>query len=142
MKSITLIAEDRVGLLPDISYILGKAGIGIESLSVDVVGKNVIIALTVKDPRRALEILQGSGYRAVDLDSIVIKLPNKPGELNRIADTLSNEGVDIENLSTLSLDNNSGVFALRVNKPRKAVRLLSNFLINKDGIGSNASCIF
>ena len=76
MKSVTVVAEDRVGLLADISYILGKSSINIDALSVDVVGKKAIIALTVKDPKHAGSVLEKNGFGIAEMDSIVIKLPN------------------------------------------------------------------
>ncbi len=132
MKSVTVVAEDRVGLLADISYILGKSNINIDALSVDVVGKKAIIALTVRDPKHAGSVLEKNGFSTTELDSIVIKLPNKPGEINRIADRLNEEKVSIENMHILSTDMNGGVFALNVDKPRKAVRLLNEFVISPE----------
>lgn len=135
MKSITVVAEDRVGLLADISYILGKSSINIEALSVDVVGKKAIIALIVRDPKNAAGVLGKNGFKTTEIDSIVIKLPNSPGEINRIADRLSDEKITIENMHVLSSDMNGGVFALNVDKPRKAVRLLNEFVINPESEG-------
>lgn len=137
MKCVTIVSEDRIGLLADISYVLGKAGVNIESLSVDVVGKNAIVALSVKDPNRALGMLQKSGYNAAELDSIVIKIPNKPGEMTKIANMLSDEGVNVENMHTLSIDNNHGVFSLAVDKPRKATKLLGGILLHSEDNGGS-----
>jgi len=52
IKQITVVAEDKVGLLADISYILGKAKINIESLSVEVQGNKCLIDISVKDEAR------------------------------------------------------------------------------------------
>ena len=49
MKSLTIVADDRVGLLSDISYVLGKSKINIESISVDVIGNKAVIVLTIKN---------------------------------------------------------------------------------------------
>lgn len=132
MKSITIVSEDRIGLLADISYILGKAGVNIEALSVDVIGKDAIVALTVKDPSHASDILHRNGYTAAEIDAIVVKLPNKPGEMTRLADMLANEGVNVENMHTLSADSNTGIFSLIVDKPRKATKLLGEVLLHKE----------
>ena len=137
MKNITIVAEDRIGLLADISYILGKAGINIEALSVDVVGKKAIVALTVKDARYASDMLLKSGYNAAELDSIVVKIPNQPSEMSKIATLLSNEGINIENMHNLTVDANYGIVSLVVDKPRKARRLLGEHLIHKEGNGGN-----
>lgn len=132
MKSITVVADDRIGLLADISYILSKSNVNIEALSVDVVGKKAVIAFIVKDPLRASEVLSKNGFRIAEMNSIVIKLPNKPDEITKIADRLSDQDVHIENVNILTSDNNGGVFAINVDKPRKAVKLLNDFLISPE----------
>jgi len=48
MKDITIIAPDKVGLLADISYILGKARVNIESIAVTSVGGKAVITVLVK----------------------------------------------------------------------------------------------
>ena len=133
MKSVTIVTEDRVGLLADISYVLGKSSVNIDALNVEVVGKKAIITLMVRDCKKAAEILEKNGYSTADLDSIIIKLSNKIGEINRIADKLSEEKVSIQNLHVISSDMNDGVFAISVDKPRKAVKLLNEFVMTPDG---------
>lgn len=129
MKSITIVAEDRIGLLADISYILGKCNVNIEALGVDVVGEKAIVALTVQDARKTSDILTRNGFAITQSEALVVKLPNKPGALNQLTMRLAEEKVSVENIHLLSSDNESGVFALLVNKPRKAVRMLSQCLI-------------
>ena len=137
MKSITVVAEDRVGLLADISYVLGKSNIAIESLEVDVVGSKTIIALMVKDFKKASGILVSNGFHVTEHDALVVKLPNHAGEINRLADMLAGGQVKIQNMHMLSNDNEHGVFAVFVDKPRKAMRLLSRSIMNS-GIGKSA----
>ena len=61
MKQMTLIAKDEVGVLADISYILGKARINIESITVASVEAKAIITMFVKDEKRAKELLRANG---------------------------------------------------------------------------------
>ena len=130
MRNITVVAEDRVGLLADISYILGKSNINIEALTVDIVGKKAVIALTVKDYKKATTVLESNGFRITEFESLVIKLPNRPEEISRITERLAGEKVSIENMHVLGNDSMTGIFALNVDKPRKAVRLLGDVLLN------------
>lgn len=131
MKSLTIVSDDRSGLLADISYILGKENINIDALSVEVVGKKALIALSVKNYQRALDVLQKNGYKSTETDAIVVKLSNMPGGINKIAEILLDENINIENMYMLSSDNNESVFALIVDKPRKASRVLHDFLLHR-----------
>jgi hypothetical protein len=131
MKSVTVIAEDRVGLMADISYVLGKSGVNIESLNIEVVGAKAVISLLVRDPKKAKTILESNGYNTAALDAIVIKVSNHLSDLSKVTEKLTRARVNIDDLSTISTSTSEGVFALRVDKPRKAAKLLGqNVLLN------------
>ncbi len=131
MRSVTVVAEDRVGLMADISYILAKSHISIQSLHVDVVGEKAIIAMSVRDPKYTKDILQKNGFSILN-EPVVVKLPNVPGELDRLANRLNHEKVVIEEVHVVSTDVQKGIFALQVDKPRKAVRLLTEVMVRPD----------
>lgn len=132
MKTITIMADDRVGLLADISYLLGKNKINIDSISVDVVAKKAVITITLKDNSKAKTVLEGSGYKIAETNSVVVKLSDKPGELSKITSSLATEGVNIQNVHMVSKDGVNTILALTVDKPKKAVKLLDQYLLNKE----------
>lgn len=132
MKPITIVENDRVGLLADISYILGKNKINIETISVNVVGGKAVIVLTTSNPKKAVEVLSQNGYKNLDEDYLVVKLEDKPGELSRITSIVSSAGVNIMNVHLLGRDGKSTIVALKVDKDRKARELLKDFLAEND----------
>jgi len=132
MKTITIVADDRVGLLADVSYILGKAKINIDAIGVDVVGGKALITLTIKKSDEAQRILTQNGYKVTDSNVIVVKLEDRPGELNKITSKLADEKINIQNVHMLSRDGKSTVLALVVDNPRRASRLLQSFMINPE----------
>ncbi len=127
MKSVTIVSDDRVGLLADISYILGKSSINIDGLSVDVVGGKAVISMEVKDPKRASDVLQCNGFKTTSLDSIIIKIANDAVE--EITDMLEGEKVQVMELNPLSSDAEDSIYAISVDKPRKATKMLSAFIL-------------
>ncbi len=132
MKSITIVADDKVGLLADISYILGKAKVNIDALSVDVVAQKAVVMLTVPDSDKARQVLEASGYKVTEANMVVVKLPDQPGELSRITAALAKQGINIENVQTLSRDGKATVLGVLVDKPKKANEILKPYLLNKD----------
>jgi len=128
MKQIVIIAEDRVGLLADVSYLLGKAKINIESISVEVVGNKAVIRMVVKDEKRATEVLTKNGYKVVTSDALVIKLKDEPGELSKVAKSLASNQINIENINLLTKSKEYALIALRVDKMKKAEKLLKDYL--------------
>jgi len=132
MKPITIVSDDKVGLLADISYILGKAKVNIESINVDVVGGKAVISLILSDDAKGKTVLEASGYTVNELNSIVLKLKDQPGELSKITNMLSKDGINIQNVHMLSRDGTSTIITLLVDKPKRAVSILKEYLIVKE----------
>jgi len=132
MKSITIVADDKVGLLADISYILGKAKVNIDSLTVDVVAHKAVVVLSVMDSEKGRSVLEASGYKVTEANMVVVKLPDQPGALSDITGVLAKQHVNIANVLTLSRDGKETVLAISVDKPKKAQELLKQYLLNKD----------
>ncbi|MFH1521117.1 MAG: ACT domain-containing protein [Candidatus Micrarchaeota archaeon] len=127
MKSVTVVSDDKVGLLADISYILGKSNVNIDGLFVDVIGGKAVISIEVKDPKKASEILSLNGFSLTAPDAIVVKVSNN--SMEKLTEMLEVEDITVTGLSMLSSDRSDGVFAINVDKPRKAHRMLSPFLL-------------
>jgi len=133
MKPITIVVDDRIGLLADISYILGKAKINIEGVSVSVVGGKAIIVLTVIDAEKTESVLTKNGYKVMESDVLVAKLADKPGELGTITKKLAENSININNVHIISRDGKNTLLALIVDKPKKARELLKDILVEETG---------
>jgi hypothetical protein len=134
MKAITIVANDKVGLLADISYVLAKAKINIESINVNVTSGKAIITLSLSDAAKGKEVLESAGFKTEEANAVIVKLDDKPGELNRVTTMLSKEGINIENVHMLSKDGKNTILSLRVDNPRKAAMLLKDNLITKESV--------
>ena len=134
MKALTIVANDKVGLLADISYILAKAKINIDSINVDVVSGKAIISLVLSDAEKGKEVLEASGFKIEELSAVIVKLEDKPGELNRVTTMLSKEGINIKTVHMLSKDGKNTVLSLIVDDPKKAAGLLKENLITKESV--------
>ena len=132
MKTITIVADDKVGLLADISYVLAKSKINIESVNVEVVGGKAIIAVGVHDVVRGKSVVEAAGYKVEEPNTIVIKIKDEPGEFERITQMVQKEGTRIMGSKTLSSDGKVAVMSLTVDKPKKAVSVLSSYLITNE----------
>lgn len=129
MKAITIVAEDKVGLLADISYILAKSKINIETVNVDVIDTKAIISLGVNDTDRAKQVVEAAGYKVENPDAIVIKIPDKPDEVDKVTKMLTSEGVEVKEVKMLAKDKKFTALAVVADKPRKAALILQSHLI-------------
>jgi len=126
MKTITIVEQDRVGLLMDISYILGKERINIESISANAIGGKAIITLTVRDGNEAKKILVKNGFHIIEEDMLMVSLRDRPGELATLAKLMKDNGINLVNLYMVSKDAKNTIVAIKPDKPKKARELLKS----------------
>ncbi|VVB98332.1 ACT domain protein [uncultured archaeon] len=125
MKPITVITNDRVGLISDISYVLGKARINIEALDATVVGKKIVITVIVKNYEKAKEELEKNGYpTTLDKDYCVVKILDAPGSMAKMTELLKKARINILQLHQISSDGTYALVALKTNKPRPTREIL------------------
>jgi hypothetical protein len=129
MKTITIVADDKVGLLADISYILAKTKINIESVNVDVVAGKAIITIGIHDPVKSKVAVEAAGYKVEDPNTIVIKIKDEPGEFDRVKAVVAKEGVKIEKSNLLSNDGKIAVMSVTVDKPKRANVVLGPYMV-------------
>jgi hypothetical protein len=129
MKTITVVADDKVGLLADISYVLAKSKINIESVNVDVVAGKAIITIGIHDPVKGKGVVEAAGYKVEDPNTIVIKVRDAPGEFERVKEIVAKEGVRMEKSHILSNDGKIAVISVTVDKPKRANTVLGPYMI-------------
>jgi len=132
MKSITIIENDRVGLLADISYILGKARINIESISVDVIGNKALVRLIVKDAKETKDVLEMNKFHVSEENATILKLPDQPGELSRITSLLAKDKIDIKNVHIISRNGKETILSIVTDKPKKTEVILKDILASHE----------
>ena len=128
MKTVTIVSDDRVGLLADVSYVLGKSNINIDALCVEVINGKAIIAMGVQNPKKTSSVLQGNGFKTTGENAIVIKVANKA--VDDIRELLEQEKVMIKNFDSISSNATDAIYVLEVDKPRKASRMLGSFILS------------
>jgi hypothetical protein len=127
MRSVTIVSDDRVGLLADVSYILGKSNINIDALFVDVVGGKAIISLEVKDPKKAVDVLARNGFLTTNPEALIVKAGSNAQGM--ITEMLEGERIKVTEFSVLTSDTSGGIYAIHVDKPRKASRMLGELML-------------
>ncbi len=99
MEEITIIGENRVGLLAQIAETLGRAGVNIESISAHGQEDKAIIKLITNDVNSAIKRLSSLPTIEIKRSPIlVVELINRPGELGKITRKLANRGINLESV--------------------------------------------
>jgi len=122
---LAVFLSNRPGALARVCDALAKAEINIHALATSDTVDHSVVRMVVSDPTKALMLLGEAGVLALENDVLLIQSDNQPGILARIADRLSNAGVNIEyTYMAATLDADKGLMILRPNDVEKALAAL------------------
>ncbi len=131
MKPITLLADDRPGVIAHISQLLGNANINIDCIDADAANLKGVITLEVDQYDQALELLTQAGYRAISDDTIVIAVEDKPGALARIAARLEESSINIQSIHILNRQQEQVLISLVTDNNKETEKILANVIVSK-----------
>lgn len=126
LNRIIVMAQDEVGVIANISQVLAAEGINLESINAQVVGEEAAIILTADRYDRALYVLNQAGFKAVSDDALVLRLPDEPGALAKVAGDLKDAGVNIESMHILSRQGGYAMIALKADNRTDAVAAIGS----------------
>jgi len=113
---ISVITENRTGILAEIADAMGSANINIDAIEGEGLGEVGIIRILTNDPKKASEILQKRNFKIVESKVFEISIPNKPGQLKKISDVLAKKKINIEFIyQQISEDRGSAKVIIKVN---------------------------
>lgn len=131
MKLLTVIAEDRPGLLADVTAQLEQAGIDILDLDGEAVGGTAVLTLRADPYREAFHSLSRAGFRVVGHDHLLVRLDKHPGALAELSRQLADAHIDIRGMHIISRDAATGIVALETGEPARARALLADRLVRE-----------
>ena len=130
MKRIIVISHDRPGLLADLTEKLTQNNINIESINAMEDADNVLISLIVDQYDKTLDLLRNSEFQAVPDEVLLIRIEDKPGELAKVARTLSDNRVDIRGMTHVQHGEGSAVVAIASSDNEKAREVLAGLVLD------------
>jgi len=102
MQEITIITSNKVGVLAEICELLGGSGVNIEGISGQGMADKGLIRVVTGDTATATKLLTKNGFPHTVGDVFIIEMPDRPGELAKIARKVAKAGVNVESIYILS----------------------------------------
>ncbi len=125
VREIVIEGVDRIGVVADISRLLGDMGINLSAVTATVAGESVCIRLITSSQSYARDALRDAGYSVRERDVIAMELPHHPGFLCRITEALARREVTIQELyATVPEDGNTGLVVFSCSNNLHALQLL------------------
>ncbi len=131
MNRIIVMATNELGVIADITAVLAREGINLESINTEgAAGEPGTVILTVDNYDHALYVLNQAGFKAVsDDDTLVIRLRDEPGALAGVADNLKGAGVNIQSMHILNRQDGYAMIALTTDDHARAVAAIGSEVI-------------
>lgn len=96
LKQLTFVVPNRVGLLSELTTFLANGKINIEALCAYGRGPEGIFMIVTDNNAKAKKILNQMGAEVKTEEVIAVELPNRPGQLQKVARKVSEADVDIQ----------------------------------------------
>jgi hypothetical protein len=124
-KELLIETENRVGLIADISRLLGDMGINFNAISVEAANSGAVLHLISNSQLYARDALRDAGFQVAEREVVILELPNRPGELCRVTAALARKDIDIEELYASAPDDSAkALVVLTCSNNGKAVLML------------------
>lgn len=131
MKQITIVAQNRPGIVAEVSEALAEANININSLVADGHAQHGVIVLTVDRYDDALLALSRlSDIKALTEDVILVRLDDKPGALAQIAKRFKNANINLRSIRIISREKQQSLAAICTDRSEEAMKLVADILIS------------
>ena len=124
MNRIIVMVKDDIGVIAGITRVLAEAGVNLRSLNTEYTDDTGLVIITADDTDEALRVLTDAGYRAVIDDVLVIRLPDEPGALAKVAEKFRHAGVNIQSLHILDRHAGYATVALAADDRAQAEKLI------------------
>ena len=124
-KQLTVFIENRAGRLSDVLGALKNGGVNIISLSLADTTEFGLLRLIVDNAPLGKEKLTECGFSSLLSDVCIIKIPHKVGSLQKLLETIDENGVNIEYMYGLSVDSDKAYVVLKASNTELIDKILA-----------------
>ncbi|HPL63734.1 MAG: ACT domain-containing protein [Syntrophales bacterium] len=125
-EQISIFMENRPGALEQATRVLKDAGINIRALSLADTSDFGILRLIVNDVEKAKEVLKASGFTVRRTEVVAVEVPDRPGGLHSILESLSKENVNVEYMyAYVERSGENAIIIFRFDQTDAAIRILT-----------------
>ena len=125
-RRIIVIVPNEAGALAQVTEALGEAKINIEAIDGRLAGELGVVSLSTSDDDAALLALLDANLRAVTSDSIIFRLPDRPGALANVARLFGDHQVNVRTIHIVHRLAGQAVVAVTTDDDNRARSLLDS----------------
>jgi len=96
VEQISIFLENKSGRLAEVTSVLSEAEINIRALYLADTADFGILRLIVNETEKARQALKENGFTVEKTRVVAIEVPDRPGGLSSILNTIRDEGINVE----------------------------------------------
>jgi hypothetical protein len=125
VEQISIFLENKSGRLAEVMGVLYEAGINIRALYLADTADFGILRLIVNDTEKACKALKENGFTVEKTKVIAIEVPDKPGGLSIILNTIKDEGINVEYMyAFVEKSGENAIVIFRFDELEKSIEVL------------------
>jgi hypothetical protein len=124
-KLLSFSTGDRTGLLSDVTTRLACAKVNISAICAYAMDDSAYFDMTTESNSKARKALAGLGLKIEEEDVVAVEMPNKAGELQKVAKKLADAGINITYMYGTTSSGRASTCLFSTSDNAKAVRLIN-----------------
>jgi hypothetical protein len=124
-KLLSFDMDDRPGLLSEVTTLLAKAKVNITAICAYAWDDTAYFDMTTENNAKAKKALAALGVDMEEEDIIAAEMPNKTGELQKVAKVISDAGINIEYMYGTTSTGRTSICLFSTSDDKKAIRLIN-----------------
>jgi hypothetical protein len=125
VKEISFTMPNRVGLLSEVTTAIAKAKVNITAICAYAMENNATFMLTTDSNAKAKKTLAPLGVAIEERNVVEVEVPNKPGELQKVAKKIADGGIDIEYMYATAGKGKTAICVFKMVDNEKAVKIIN-----------------
>lgn len=124
-KQLTFYKANKVGLLAQISAVLAAADVNITGLCAYQMNKRAFFMMITDNNAKAKRALKKIKTTAKEEPVIIVEMPNKVGEIEKVSAMMSEAGIDIQYMYGTAGSKRSTFCVVKTDKDAKAIKVIN-----------------
>jgi hypothetical protein len=124
-KQLTFYKANKVGLLAEISAVLAVADVNITGLCAYQMNKRAYFMMITDNNPKAKRALKKIKTTAKEEPVILVEMPNKVGEIEKVSAMMSEAGIDIKYMYGTAGSKRSTFCVVKTDKDAKAIKVIN-----------------
>ena len=124
IEQVTVFLENEKGRLLALTEALGNADVNMQALTIAETSDYGLVRIVCDKPEEACRVLEQEGFRAIVTKVLGVVVPNRPGGLAGLLQTLESLDLNIEYGYCFSARDDEAVDVLKVADPVRATEAL------------------